>query len=861
MFFDDLRQAVLDEFSTPKTRIHGGKIHGLQCPECGGNEAYAYEEKPFSLNCNRKNQCGSRTRTIPLFALSAQVEQKYPPTKADQHWPARAYIESRGIPPEIIAKSGFEYHPQTRKGCGGGVMFPVGEDDNGKKIYNGRLFNPPPKEGKTHNIGAVSGHHWKMPEMNYDCDRTTYMTEGIMDALSLIAIGEQAVAVLGAGYDPAKFNLSEFHDLTIAFDCDKAGVGFTKRWLDHFAKMEPEKSPPRISAIMPIDGDWNTLLCMSANAEEAGRTFRDNLDRYKHQAALGLAESAQGYAEIYTTGNDGRPPGLFAFQGQFFWSYKKIKKLDGIDIPTVLTDRVSDCLISVKHFRRYDKDEDLPVFLYCLEVKPKNGRPTRMTITGDNLKSADAVTGSLLKHGKAHWRGGPEATKALAERILHSKAPIVRQAEFTGYDHKTGHYILKDFAIDQKGEMLLPDKDGFFKADHGNEFVQPSSTETIKPIQGCDVVKMYHLFIGAWGDNAAVAVAFLVASLFVNQVKRITKFFPFLSLYGDPQTGKSRLVTTLNAMQCLNEEGLPMIGGNTRKGELRTLSQVSGCMKALIEGNNPDKSRFDFESILPLYNFGNPLQVRALTTNDSRTHGLPFYGTLAFVQNVEPFKSRAARERVISLRFSEENITDTTKKAFDEIIALPLQVLAGFYPVIMKYRPLIESSWVQQFEQAKKDLKGEIPDNRINENYALILAFHRMLNTHFEIHYDLHPFIAQIGKVKMDSVRQRILTSADNFFDTINTIPESFLCLKEREGTTMHKNEFMDMRGAELFINIPGALKAIKEAGFTTDYPDRLQASLQAHPAFIKASVNHRFRGAPDRPLKAMIFDCKRMDG
>jgi len=44
-----------------------------------------------------------------------------------------------------------------------------------------------------------------------------------------------------------------------------------------------------------------------------------------------------------------------------------------------------------------------------------------------------------------------------------------------------------------------------------------------------------------------------------------------------------------------------------------------------------------------------------------------------------------------------------------------------------------------------------------------------MLNTHFEIHYDLHSFIAQIGKEKMDLVRQRILTSADNFFGDIWT--------------------------------------------------------------------------------------------
>jgi hypothetical protein len=861
MFYDDLRRAVLDEFATPKTKIHGGIIHGLLCPECGAYEAYAYEGKPFSLNCNRKNQCGARTRTIPLFTIFQQVELHYPPTSADRQGPARVYLESRGLPPEVVARSGFEYHAKTRDGCGGAVMFPVGADANDRKIYNGRLFNPPPKEGKTHNIGAVAGHYWKMPGMAYERNRTTFITEGIIDALSLVSMGEQAIAVLGAGYDPAKFDLSEFEDVTIAFDCDPAGVSFTRRWLDHFGRLESEKAQSQVSAIMPTKGDWNTLLCQSLNAEEAGRTFRANLDQYRYQAMLGLADSAQDYAEIYSIKNDDHPPGLFDFQGQIYWSYKKNKKLNGLEIPTIQTERVSDCLIFVRYFRRSEKDEELPVYLYCLEIKPKKGRATQITITGDNLKSADAVTGSLLRHSKAHWRGGPNATKALAEMILHSKAPVIRQVEFVGYDHKTGYYIMKDFAIDQKGKILFPGSDGFVKVGHGREFVQPSLTETINPSLNCDIPRLHRLFVTAWGDNAAVAIAFLVASLFVNQVKKITKFFPFLSLYGDPQTGKSRLVTSLNAMQCLDEEGLPMVGGNTRKGELRTLSQVSGCMKALIEGNNPDKSRFDFESILSLYNYGNPLQVRALTTNDSRTHGLPFYGTLAFVQNVEPFKSRAARERVISLKFSEENVSDTTKKAFDEIVALPLQVLAGFYPAVMRHRPLIESSWLSQFEQAKKDLAREIPDNRINENYALILAFHRMLCAQLGIHYNLDPFIAQIGKIKMDSVRQRVLTSADIFFDTLNTMPGTFHSSDEREEGLMHTSEFMDIRDAELFINIPGALKAIKEAGFAADYPDRLQASLQAHPAFIRSGVNHRFRGAPERPLKAMVFDCKQLNG
>ena len=99
-------------------------------------------------------------------------------------------------------------------------MFPLGADQDGKPLYNGRLFNPPPGEGKTHNKGAVAGHFWRMPGMDYDTDRPTYVTEGIIDALSLVAMGQQAIAVIGAGFDPARFDLSEFGELVFAFDRD-----------------------------------------------------------------------------------------------------------------------------------------------------------------------------------------------------------------------------------------------------------------------------------------------------------------------------------------------------------------------------------------------------------------------------------------------------------------------------------------------------------------------------------------------------------------------------------------------------------------------------------------------------------------
>lgn len=856
MFIDDLREHLLkSEFATNKTTVHGGFINNLICPECGKSDAYAYEKSPWSINCNRQNKCGARTKTATLFNLGTQVETKYPATKEDKHRPAMAFLESRGIPAEIIDKCGCEYHSSTRKGCGGGVMFPVGKDDTGNILYNGRLFNQPTGEGKTHNVGAVAGHPWQMPGMIYDPEKPTYVTEGIIDALSLIAMGFQAIAVLGAGYDPAKFNLAAFGNLVFAFDSDTAGGSFTKKWLKHYQGVPEEEGLPvvKVSAIMPVDGDWNDLLLRSASPEKAAEQFNKNLERYRLQARLALAETAGIYASIYVEGNNGFAPGLFAFQGQYFWSWVKQAPVEGAP-PLVFTERASNFTVSVEHYQRSDADEELPVFLYRLKVIPQRGKPVYITASGNDLKSPDGLTGLFLRHGKTHWCGKQDAAKAFAKMIVESKAPVVRQAEFTGYDHKTGFYILKDFAIDKKGGKVPPGKNGFFSVGHG-EYLRPALIETINP-GACDVPMLYSLLLAAWGENAAVAVAFLAASLFVNQVKKITKFFPFLSMWGDPQVGKTRLMMILNAMQCLDEEGLPMSGSNTKKGELRTLAQVSGHMKALIEGNDRDKAKFDFESILPLYNYGNALQTRAQTTNDNRIHKLPFHATLAFVQNREPFTSRAAKERVISLKFSLEGLSESTKAAFDALVAIPIQELAGFYPAIMAGRSFFGANWKELFEKSKDDLKTDISDNRINENHALILAFHRLLCQHFKIEHDLLPFVASIGKAKMVSAQKRLETVADHFFNILQNLPDEIAGLDGLDNTT--KNSFWEIKGKQLFINRAMAEKAIREAGFMLDYPERLGNSLQEHPAFVE-SKTHRFPGLKDKPVNGMIFNLDRL--
>lgn len=840
---------------TDKTKESGKYINNVVCPECGEARAFVYADNPFAILCNRENSCGAVTKTIPLLDLAARIEEKYKPVPKNPHRPARAFLRLRGLSEALIKKIKFTYRRITRKDCGGGVFFPVG--DKGKTL-SGRLFDPPPDQGKTHTVGKLDGQFWQLDAKEYSKDKPLYITEGIINALSLFDMGHQAVALVAAGTDPTKFDLAALqalgNELVTAFDGDKAGRGYTRKWAAYLKENGIDTAP-----VLPIRGDWNDMLCTAGTSEKAAERFAENLPRYKTEARLALAETAREYAEIYAGANNGYAPGLFAFRGCYYWSYiKRYKKSDD----ELVVSRASNFTVKVRHFRLSEQDQDLPVYTYRLEVKTRNSsRPVIVTATGNDLKSADALTGFFLRHAKAHWRGDVQAAKAFTEMIVSAKAPDIRQAECTGYDHASGFHVLKDIAVSPQGRVIKPEKDGYFKVGQGRYLRPFPTTATIRPEpQGKNFIKetLYPLLLKTWGDNAGAAVSFLVASLFVNQVKPKLGFFPFLSMHGDAQTGKSRLMKTLNAMQGLDEEGLPMHSANTKKSELRAISQVSGMMKGMIEGNDKNKARFDFESILPLYNHGNPLQTRAAYSNDNRVINMMFHGSLAFSQNLEPFTSRAAKERVISLKFSAEDLTEESKAAYDKVCAMSPQELAGFLPALLEHRPFFESEWKEYHEQAKKDLIQAVPDNRINENHAVLLAFHRLFCKQFGISHDLLAYFQEIGSKKIISCRQRTLTPADFFFDALNEIPEK---ITDDLGITReNKSRFIEIKGRYLYINRTRAEKAIRDNGLSLDWPEKLGASLQEHPAFIEAGKNYRFPGEKDKPVKAMIFDIARLE-
>jgi hypothetical protein len=819
-----LARIKASELWGPRSRESGNALSGLRCPECG-RDAWAYKDSPGLIICNHKNSCGARVRTLDLFPdLRQNFEREFAPTKEDPNRPAREYLYSRGISAKTLDGVKFEYRRNIRKSGSGGVLFFVGTGADGREVWNGRLFSPPPGVDKAHNEGPTRGMLWRHPKVVYDPGRPTFLTEGIIEALSMQEMGLQAVTPLTSGADPdlceaaiAEFGIAQ--NLVVAFNPDAAGGDGLKKW---------KRKYPAAKAIAPVSGDWNDLL-QNLGPQKAREAFDAGLSEMTCRADLLLAEKAQSYADIWFAFY-GYPPGLFSFEKKYYWGAFGKRDLE--------VRNVSDFVCETDHYQLDSSNPDNHVYRYCLKIYPAAGQPTYCALSGKDLSTPASIRSALLEGARAMWKGNDAPSLALASRIVDSGAPVVRQVQVLGHDRQSGALIFSHFLVDREGKLHVPDSRGFYRLSR-REVLRPPAVQTardgsINPKKGEKMKRIYDLISAAWPQNGPLALAFTMASWFVYVVKPELGFFPFLSLHGDTQTGKSQLVRLLNATQCVDGEGLPMTKLNTGKGEIRDLAKKSGLMIPLLEGNKEERMRFDLDSLLTLFNAGNPLQVRAVKSNDLQTKVTEFLGTLIFVQNKEPFRTKAQKERVVSSKpFRSDDITAETSLAFRELLKIPLREMAQCYVEIMQNRKWIEENWFAEYLKARNEILERTQDNRIAETHGLVLGFHRLAEKFFGAKNELSAFFYWLAERKHRQCAHREATMADQFFDALDSINPEVAA------------KFVDVEGGRLFVNLAEALKTLDGNGFKF-FGQALYEPLREHPAYLLSNHVHRAKWAFD---------------
>ena len=627
-------------------------------------------------------------------------------------------------------------------------------------------------------------------------------------------MGKTAASVLSAGSDPDGFKLP-FKKITIAFNNDASGIKGAKKW---------KKAWPEAEVMMPAaGGDWNDFLINNRIGPQ--KAFKEKENDFRFNGQLTLAKTAKEYAEKYYEYKD-KSLGSFEFDGCNY--YSMLKK--GKDNEEVCTCFVGDFTVCVNHFTLDDSIPDRPEHSVNLTVTPKNKRKKTFTASAVELTTPGKQRELFFNRALSSYEGDYKASCAFGRRLLNHKAPIVRQLLTVGYDPKSNCYIYPHHCIGPSGEQFEPEK-GMFKISP-REYLRPANINMVKPQKGVKPSKVYNLIARAWPFLGPAALSWLVGSWFVHLIKAILNFYPFISFFGDTQCGKTILTTKLNAIQGFDEEGLPMSKTNTAKGEIRKLARLSSMAKALLEAQGKDRGRFDFDTMLSLYN-SNTLQVRAVKNYGLETDDLPFLGALIFVQNREPFVTRQQKERVVSLKFKQAFLNEDTTAAMNELQRIPLGQLARFMSVVLHHRKEFEDSWHDEFLNAVALLGPEVENPRIAENYALVLAFHRILCRLIGVNDPLDEFLISAAEEKVTACESDEAPVATEFLTTIMDMATD---------GDIGFGDVYTIKDGDLYLMPALALSLLQEKNLMGQISMKdLLEQLKCHPAFISSKKSYRY--------------------
>jgi len=533
------------------------------------------------------------------------------------------------------------------------------------------------------------------------------------------------------------------------------------------------------------------------------------------RGALAMAENALDYFKIYSKQKPYNNA-FFEFKGQ---TYKGVFKLDDDQQPNEhKAVRMLDCVLNIAYSVEDASLQYESRLCHIINAISSREGVNTIRFKGADFSALNDFKAKLLQYRLLFFGTGSDLTY-FAEYLFKKKPIKVRECQALGYDSLSRCYVLNKFLYDKSGKRYMVDKDGYFHQHKLKPF--GGQDKSITRIDSVDVDKFIQSLYGAYGDKGLLALGFWVSTTFSHVIFEQFGFFPFMSFYGDPHCGKSDLTTTLNRCFFIDSEGLAMGAANTRKGELRTISQKSSMVTAMLEGRKGE-SKFDYDGVLALYN-RNSLQVRAQTTNDNQVHDLKFTGALAFVQNHEQFISKPAKERVVSIHFKDENL-DNTYEAWQHLKTYSPEQLAGIGHFILSNRAYFEQEISKEINETASYLRANgVTVDRIAKNHAVAYSGVSLLVELVKpkLEDDLLDFTLKSAMSKTETARSELLL-ADHFLEYINGFTEQQGVYKSDDS---------------LIVHMPTAIKATDTHWITKD----LLSELRLMDSFIGEKTSRVF--------------------
>ncbi|MCX4187188.1 toprim domain-containing protein [Methylophaga sp. OBS4] len=763
----DLNPQIIDLLKAEFEMKEDGKYLRGRCPDCQKKELWTWVDKPGRVQCNRVNNCDFSATTKELFPeLFEKLNDKYKPTEANPNATADAYMAMiRGFDLAAIKgwyEQGSFWHPQGDKGTAT-VRFFLDEAHN---IMWERLIEDVTiteedgdQERRNKNFkGSFKGLWWQPPPLQIEKGDEIHWCEGIMDVIAMNLAGYKAVAIMTSGMFPEKLiEKYQGQDITwvIALDNDKGGRKFIHKHANRLRDLG-EKVTAVLTSAGESKKDWNDL-------HKAGRLTESNMAEYRH---LGRLELATSYREKARLIYEHKTQDYFIFtfrdrtyaaninqndykKGQaVYWSSnvgqdydhmteQQLKEVRENATPEQIDQandhafnqaakirEIATFTMQFLYFQQPDNGEDGQ---YFFRFRFGNGSDEQqLPFTGKTLSTAgDFKKAAMHKAPGAQFVGNQFDMDRLYRTWMANIPKVVRTLDYIGYDKDTAAYVFNDYAV-QDGRIIELNNESFFQ-------LKKSGIKTEVDIR--QRLELRHNskawlgdFITAFSVKGVVALSWWFGCLFVEQIRKDYRSYPFFEVVGEAGSGKSDLVDFLWKLYGKEGESFNP-NSSTLAGRTRKMAEVSNLPVVFNETDNEQAAddkhlkRFNWDEQKDLFDgeFG---RVTGIKSQDNSTKKPRFKAGLMIVQNIPVQASEAILSRVTHLNFDRSHHSMEGKYASDRLNMLPLADCSGFLIHAAKQADRVMQHFDKKLEVYKKRLQQNkaIKLQRIVENHAKIMA-------------------------------------------------------------------------------------------------------------------------------------------
>jgi hypothetical protein len=238
--------------------------------------------------------------------------------------------------------------------------------------------------------------------------------------------------------------------------------------------------------------------------------------------------------------------------------------------------------------------------------------------------------------------------------------------------------------------------------------------------------KWAKLYFEAFESNGAIAMLFLILSVFWDIVFSQVGFFPFLFLFGSFGTGKTTLVENLLRLFGKDYIGIPL-NNATQVALSRTIASRNNSIFYLKEyTSETDDSNQDL--ILTAYDGSG--RSTGVKSNDNRTRNANVKSAIIFDGNQLPTQKTAVLSRMILLNFENNQFNKIQSEAFTMLEQNQEKGFGNVLTDILKHREYFKKHFKSIFDENVKELKESKKfdfADRTLKHVALILTPARML--------------------------------------------------------------------------------------------------------------------------------------